>query len=87
MAVTSETQRLSAELRTALSRHGVELNISAADADADPDAIDLGSCCPPTARRLLEVVRRVPPPRDLRAAVREANELSVRNRLIKEGLR
>jgi hypothetical protein len=100
MAVTSEpspeTHQLCAELRQVLSRHGVELpalmplaelNISPSTEPDDTPVIWLGCCRAPTARRLLEVLRQVPPPRDLRAAVREANALSERNRLIKETLR
>jgi hypothetical protein len=83
MAVTSEPPeipQLCAELRTVLSRHDVELTVS----PTTEDTIRLGPCCPPTARRLLQLLRQVPPPRDLRAAVREANALSLWNRMIKE---
>jgi hypothetical protein len=99
MAVTSDTHQLCAELRAALSRHGVELpalmplaelNISPAE-EPDVPVIWLGCCRTPTAQRLLELAREVPPspsPRDLRAAVREANAQSARSariQLIKGG--
>lgn len=93
----SEAYAVCAELREVLARHGVtlpalmpltELNLSPTptEGDAGTPAIWLGCCRTPTARRLIELLRQVPPPppRDLRAAVREANEDSERSARLRQ---
>jgi hypothetical protein len=95
MAVRFEIHELCAELREELARRGVPLPalMPIAEPYVSPNEqppvplIWLGTCRAATARRLLEVVRQVPPlpPPDLRTLVREANARSEQDFLIKNG--